>query len=381
MNPSPQKQEVIYGLYDSSKQSMFTRINDFLIDHSSVPLAEKVNFFQLLAVMLDAGTSLIQAMKILSSKSQNERFKRVLNTVSFNLVQGKKLSDAMSRFPEVFGDMEMGVVKAGEAAGNLDKMLFKLAGELEKRQSLQTKLITASVYPVAVLGVLAVVGVVMMIWIVPGLISLLKEGGMSEQDFPLLTKLLIAASAILANYWWALIIIAGILVAMFKVYTGSPNGKYKWDIFKLKIFIVGDLMRKVLVLRFVTNLGILVEAGLPLVNVLQIIATGLNSEPYKLKMWDVIAKVQQGQKISEALGNDEFLFPDIVVEMIAVGEESASVGLIAEKIGIQYDREIDNELKRLTSLFEPLMLVFVGICVAVLVIAVITPIFQLSGKL
>jgi len=377
-NDSKEKKEVIYGLYDKSRQSLFTRIDDFFIDHSHVPLQEKVYFFHLLAVMIDAGIPLIQALKMLAARTRNERFRRVLNTIAFNVVQGKKLSEGMSRFSDIFGDMETGIVRSGEAVGNLDKMLFKLSEQMDRSHGLQIKIVTASVYPLMVLAVLVVVAAGMLVWVIPGLTGLLEEGGMTREDFPAATKFLLSVSDFVAGFWWLLIVLGVLAVVFFKVYVGSENGRFKWDLFKLKVPVFGVLLRKILVLRFVSMLGILIESGMPVVGSLKIIATSLTNELYRLKTWEVIANVQSGQKISESLSDTPFLFPDTVTEMLAVAEQSASIGMMSDKIADHYDREIDNSLKRLTSLFEPIMILFVGVTVAILALAILTPIFKLS---
>ncbi len=370
--------EVIYGIYDGSKRSLFTRINDFFVDHSRVPLQEKAYFFQLLAVTTDSGIPTVQGVKMLAGRTKSERFRRILNTLAYNVTQGKTLSESMARFPDVFGELEVGVVKAGEAAGNLDKMLLKLSEQLSKSNELQIKLVTASIYPLAVLGVLVLASTAMLVWVIPTLVNLLIEGGLAEKDFPFATKFLIVVSRVFAGYWWAILFGLVIAFLLFKVMIGTENGRFKWDLFKLKMPVLGTLLKRVLVMRFVSMLGILVEAGLPLVQALTIVATSLNSELYRLKVFEVIARVQQGEKISASLMDTPFLFPETIVQMLAVGEQSASIGLIAGKIAKQYDLEIDNALKRLTSLFEPIMIVFVGLTVAVLALAILTPIFRLS---
>lgn len=376
---SKQRRQVIYGLYDRARQPLWVRMDDFLVDHSRVPLEEKAYFFHLLAVMIDAGIPLIQALKMLAGRTKHERFRRVLNTCAYSVTQGKKFSQAMARFPDVFGEMEIGVVKSGEAAGNLDKMLFRLSEQLDKMHELQTKLITASVYPVVVLIVLVLVAAGMLVWIIPSLVDLLREGGLQDKDFPFATRFLIGLSAAFTNYWWAIAFAAVIGGLTFRLYTQSDNGRFKWDLFKLKVWIIGELRRKVLVLRFVSMLGILIESGLPVVQALKIIATSLNSELYRLKTWEVIANVQKGEKISLSLAESPFLFPETITQMLGVAEQTASIGVISEKIASHYDREIDNSLKRLTSLFEPIMIVFVGATVAILALAILTPIFQLSS--
>lgn len=372
------KREVIYGLYDSSRQPLLTRIDDFLVDHSKVSLEEKAYFFHLLAVMLDAGIPLIQALKILAERTKSERFRRVLQTVAFTVTQGKNFSDSLARFPQIFHEMEIGIVRSGEAAGNLEKMLFRLSEQLDKSHELQIKLVTASIYPLAVLTVLVLVAAGMLIWIIPSLVSLLKDGGLQEKDFPLATSVLIALSSVVAGYWWAILFGGIMCFLLIRVYITSESGRFRWDLLKLKMPVIGVLLRRVFVLRFVSTLGILIEAGLPVVQALTIIATSLENELYRLKVWQVINRVQQGERISTSLADTPFLFPEMITQMLSVGEQSASLAMISEKISDHYDREIDHALKRLMSLFEPIMIVFVGFTVAILALAILTPIFRLS---
>ena len=372
------KETAIYGVYDNTNASLFTKINDFLIDHSRVSLKEKAYFFHLMAVMIDAGIPMLQTLEVLSNKTENLRFQRILNTLSYSTSAGASLSDSMARFPDVFSDSDIGVIKAGEAVGNLNKMLFKLSAQTEKSHALQVKLVTAATYPIIVLIVLVGIATAMMLWIVPTLINLLKEGGLSEDQFPTATKVLIGISSFIAGYWWLVIIICVIIYSLYEVYRGTEVGKFQTDYFKLRIPVVGTLMRKVLVLRFVSLLGILIESGLPVLKTLQIIGSSINSAPYRVKIWEVIKKVQAGEKISDNLEDAPFLFPETVTQMLGIAEESAAIGSIAQKIADHYDREINNSLKRLTSLFEPLMILFVGIVVALLALAILMPIFDLT---
>lgn len=260
----------------------------------------------------------------------------------------------------------------------MEKMLFRLSDQLDKTHELQIKVMTASVYPVAVMVVLVLVAGGMLVWVVPSLIALLKEGGLKESDFPPATKFLLWVSGFMSVYWWAVIIGAFMVYLLAKVYITSESGKYKWDLFKLKFPVLGSMIRKILVLRFISTLGILFEAGLPVIQSLTIIATSMGSEYYRMKVWQVIARVQQGEKISEALADAPFLFPETVVQMLAVAEQSAAIGTVSEKMAAHYDREIDNSLKRVTSLFEPIMIVLVGLTVALLALAILTPIFSMS---
>jgi len=372
------KETAIYGVYDNRKASIFTKLNDFLIDNTKVSLKEKAYFFHLMAVMIDAGIPMLQTLKVLANKTENLRFQRILNTLSYSTSSGASLSDSMARFPDVFTDAELGVIRAGEAAGNLNKMLFKLSDQTEKSHALQVKLITAATYPVIVLLVLLGVATAMMVWIVPTLINLLEEGGLSQDQFPTATKILIGISGFIGSYWWLVAITVLVIYLLYKVYRGTEVGKFQSDYFKLRIPVVGALMRKVLVLRFISLLGILVESGLPVLKTLQIIGSSIDSAPYRVKIWEVIKKVQSGEKISANLEDAPFLFPETVTQMLNIAEGTAAIGSISQKIADHYDREIDNSLKRLTSLFEPLMILFVGIVVALLALAILMPIFDLT---
>lgn len=376
-----QKETVVYGLYDNRNASFSTKINDFLIDHSKVGLKDKAYFFHLLAVMVDAGIPVLSALNVLNGKTENKRFQRIINTLSHSTSTGNSLSDSMSRFPDVFTDAEIGVVRAGEAAGNLDKMLFRLSDQLDRTHSLQLKLFTAAIYPIFIIGALVTVTTFMMIWVIPSLISLLLQGGLDESQFPFATKVLLAISNFTSSWWWAVILVGAIIYGVFRVYKGTEVGNFQTDYYILRIPVVGSLIRKVLVLRFVSLLGILLEAGLPVIKTLQIIGASINSAPYEAKTREVIKRVSEGEKISENLRKSPFLFPETVTEMINIGEETASVGTISQKIANHYDREIDHTLKRLTALFEPIMILTVGVIIALLALAILMPIFTLTSFL
>lgn len=372
------RQDVIYGVYDNTNASIFKKIDDFLIDNTRVGLKEKAYFFHLMAVMIDAGIPVLQTLKILANKTENLRFQRVINTIVYSASGGKSLADSMARFPEVFSEAELGVVRAGEAAGNLNKMLFRLAYETEKSHELQSKLISAATYPIIILITLIAIMIGMIVWIVPTLTNLLIEGGMTEQEFPFATKLLLGMSAGIQNYWWLIILILLFLYGIYSLYKSTEVGKFQLDYLKLRLPVIGGLLRKVIVLRFISLLGILNESGLPVIKTLQIIGGSSKNALYRTKIFQIIKNVQAGERISDNLTDSPFLFPEAVTQMLNIGEVSASVGSISKKIAVHYDREIDHSLRRLTSLFEPIMILFVGLVVALLALAILMPIFDLT---
>ena len=365
-------------MYDSVNQPLFRRLNDFFIDRSSVALREKAYFFQLLAVMVDAGIPLVHALKLLAARSENERFRRVINTIVFTITQGKTFSQSMARFSDVFDEVEIGIVRAGEAAGNLDKMLNRIADQLGRSNELRTKLVSAAIYPVVVLTMLLLVTSAMLVWVIPTLVNLLAEGGLQKKDFPVATLILVNASNIISNYWWALIFGLLILVLGVRLFVQSESGRFWWDSFKLKMPLFGKLLRKIIMLRFISVLGVLIESGLPVIRTLQIVAPALKNELYRIKIYEVIAKVQHGAKLSGSLASSQEMFEETIVGMLAVGEQSASIGFMSNKIAAQYELEIDHALKRFLSILEPLLVVFVGLAVALLALALLTPIFKLT---
>lgn len=377
-NRELEKEEVIYGVYDNSGKGLWVKINDFFIDHSRITLKDKSYFFHMLAVMVDAGIPLVHAVKSLAYRSDNPRFRRILATIAYNLEHGLKLCSAMNRFEDVFSEAEVGIVRSGEATGRLDLMLFKLSAELDKKHDLHLKLWGAAVYPIAVLSILLLVGIGMLVWVFPTLLNMLTESGISQATLPFATKVLLVIQTGLTDYWWVILIVLFGSYGLFSLYVHSDYGAVRWDYFKLRLPIVGGLLRKLFVLRFVSMLGLLIVSGLPVIKSLKITGTSLSNRLYKVKVQEVINKVRLGGKISDSLSDTEFLFPPEVVQMLRVGEKSASLGKVADKISDQYQREIDNSLKKMSSVFEPVMILIVGVFVALLALAIMAPIFNLT---
>ncbi|PIR54994.1 hypothetical protein COU74_04640 [Candidatus Peregrinibacteria bacterium CG10_big_fil_rev_8_21_14_0_10_36_19] len=375
------KEEVVYGVYNNAGKPWSVRFNDFLVDRSKVTLKDRSYFFHMLAVMVDAGIPVVSAVKALVARSDNPRFRRILNTIAHNVESGSSLAEAMNRFDDVFDESEVGIVRSGEATGRLHLMLFKLSEKLDRRHDLSLKLWSAAVYPIAVFSVLILVAVGMLIWVFPTLLNLLKDSGIEEANLPFATRLLIGIQTGFVEYWWLILVVLFGLYGLFTFYVGTDYGKARWDYFKLRTPIVGGLLRKVYVLRFVSMVGLLIDSGLPVIKSLKIAGSSISNTIYKLKVQDVIDKVRNGQRVSDGLSDTAFLFPPEVVQMLRVGESSASLGKVSNKIGDQYDREIDNSLKKISSVFEPVLILVVGVFVALLALAIMAPIFNLSNNI
>jgi len=375
LGDTSEKKDIVYGVYDNSEEPLSTRFNDFLIDSKSVSLKEKSYFFHLLAVMLDAGMSILDALKTLAKRFENERLRRVINTLAHNVEKGKTLSDAMENFPEIFEDSEIGIVKSGESVGHLDRMLFKLSDQLERSYGMKLKLRSALVYPVTVIIALIISGGVIVLFVLPKLLTFFAESG---TDLPFLTRSLLAISNFISSYW--IVVLLGCIGALiaFNAYRSSVYGRFKLDYLKLKFPVVGELYRHSEIVRFISLLGILIDSGLPITKSLKILSESMKNSLYAEKIADVQVAVERGEKISASIEDVPLLFPSTVVQMMAIGEKSATLASVCEKISSQYEKELDHSIKNLMTVLEPLVILLVGILVAVMAYAILGPIFQLS---
>lgn len=370
-----ENEEFIYGVTDRSERGFFQKINDFFIDKSSVPLKEKGYFFELLATMLNSGIALNQALKILRTKTTNQRLRRVVSTLSHELEHGKQLSQALDRFPEIFDESERGIIKSSEAVGNLANILFKLSKNLNRRSKLLMQIRTALIYPVSVFIALTIGCAIMVVVVVPKIQEIFKE---NYVELPLATKILLQSSLAVSKGWWIAVLAVIFIYMAFHLYVNSTDGHFSWDFKKLRIPYVGEILRKICVLRFVDNLGLLIESGLPINKTLALSADSIGNEVYRLKIYDALGQVQEGKKLSESLANAPFLFPETVVNMVAVGEQTSSLGEIARKISGHYDREINHTLKNLIALLGPVLTIVIGLLVVFFALAVLSPIFSLT---
>ncbi|MBU2524616.1 type II secretion system F family protein [Patescibacteria group bacterium] len=370
-----EKDRIVYGVTDTSARSLWQKVDDYLVDQSKVPIDEKAYFFHLLAVMLDAGLPILKSLRVLAVRTSNRRFRRVINTLIYNVENGKRLSDSMSKFPEVFDESEIGIVRSGEAVGHLDQMLFKLSDQLEKDRALSQKISGTLWYPIVVLIVLVLVASIIIIFVIPTLKTLFEASGV---ELPFFTRMFIGISDVIGKLWWLFILIFIAIYTIFSTYIHSESGRFRWDYFKLTIPIVGDIIRRTIIARFVLLLSVLVESGLPINRSLHIVANSLGNDVYKRKVMAVKEKVEQGQRISDNLKDAPYLFPDTIVNMINIGEGSASLGQISYKLATHYMREVDSSIKKLTTVFEPIVILFVALFVALLAISVLLPLFSLG---
>lgn len=374
-------EEVVYGVYDNSRANVLRQLNDFLIDHSNVSLKEKSYVFYLLSVMVDSGVPLIQSLRIVARRTTSERMRRVLFTVAFDVEKGKNFADSLARFPDVFEEFEIGVIRSGEVSGHLDRMLSRLAVEVEDAYDLQSQLWSAAFYPITVFAVLLVVGFGVMTFLVPRILGFSQDLIGAGHALPPATQALISTQHFITSYWWLLFLLVFGGYGLWNFYVKTGTGKLQWDLFVLKLPVLGMLRRKIYVLRIIRLLAILLESGLPILVTLKMVAKSIPNEVYKLKLWDAMNQVQQGGKLHTAFQDNSFLFPEEVTSMLAIGEQSATIAQSASRAATQYEKEIKHTLKKLTTIFEPALIIIAGVFVAVMALAVLMPIFDLTSQI
>jgi len=375
LRQSEKETNVVYGVYDSLAQPFTVRVQDFFIDRKKVSVAEKSYFFHLLAVMLDAGIPIMRALKVLSKKTGNLRFARIINTLAYDVERGKLLSQSMAKFPDIFRESEIGIIKSGESIGNLSKLLFKLATQTQRAHALFLKARSALVYPATVLVALFISGAIVVSVVIPKIEQFFMQANF---EMPLLTRIVLGSGRFMINFSWLIMVLLVFVFLLGSFYVNTLDGKRKVDQMLLTTVFVRDTVRKLNVARFVQILSLLVEAGVPIHEAIKISGGAMDNLLYKDFLAVLQFNVERGEKIADNLAKAPFLFPETVVAMISVGENSGQLGAIAEKLALHYEEEVESALINFTTLLEPVVIIFVGVAVGVLALALLGPIFSLS---
>lgn len=335
-----------------------------------------MTFTRQLATLIDAGLPIMRSLAILREQVESIIFKEKITTMAKDIESGASLSDAMAKHSKVFDKLYVNMVRAGEIGGVLEAVLNKIAEFLEKRQAMIGKVKSAMMYPVVVMTMAGIIVAFILIKILPKFADIYGQLG---AELPGLTLMLVDASNILIHQWWIPILIGVILVVFFKQVNAHPKSKYWLDRTKLKLPVFGDLFRKTSIVRFAGTLSTLINAGVPILQALDIVRDSSGNEVLARAVADVYQSVKDGETIHEPLGYKEGkrIFPPLVVHMVAVGEETGAIDLMLQKVAEAYEREVDDTVNALTSILEPLMIVFLGILVGIIVVALYLPLFNI----
>lgn len=376
---SKEDQERIEALRKSGKKlrkgSWYERVNSYLAGLTPIKLKDKVVFFQLLATMINAGVPLIRSLLVLAMQTKNPRFQGVMRDLAKQMEQGSSLSVAMEKYDGIFNESERGMIASGEASGNLNDILVDIARQAEKSAMILSKVKGAMIYPVTILGIMAIALFLILTMVVPQFTELFLDSG---QELPSSTQALITASDWARNYWFIGIGILLLLAGGFVLVRRSQRGRYSIDLALLYVPIFGRLVRQLMVARFARQMSSLMNAGVPIVKALEINANAVGNAVYKQRIEFASQDVAQGIPLGENLKNTEFLFPPMVSSMVLVGEQTANLHEVAAKIALHYESEVDTAVASLSKLMEPVILVVMGGLVGFLVAAIMSPIMALS---
>jgi len=338
-----------------------------------ISMRDIVIFTRQFSTMINAGLPLVQALDILAKQSENKALKDVTRAVVFDVESGHTVADALKKHPKAFSDLYVNMVAAGEAGGILDTILMRLATFMEKNDALVRKVKGAMIYPGVITGVAATAIVVLLVFVIPTFEKMFASVGMA---LPLPTRVVIGMSRFLQGYWWAVIAAIIALVVTVKKYYSTPDGKLSIDRMLLKMPVLGDVLRKSAVSRFTRTLGTLIGSGVSILDGLEITAKTAGNRVIQDAIMESRASIAGGETISAPLQKSE-VFPPMVISMIAVGEQTGGLDEMLSKIADFYDEEVDAAVGGLLALMEPIMIVFLGVVVGGMVVAMYLPIFDM----
>lgn len=336
-----------------------------------------VVFTRQFSTMIDAGLPLVQGLTILAEQSENPTFKAILKEITKDVEGGSTLAEAMKKHPKIFDSLFVNLVAAGEVGGILDTILRRLAQFIEKAEKLKSRVKSAMTYPIVVMAIAIIVITVIMVFVIPVFEDMFKSFGSA---LPVPTQIVVNISRFLkGNFHWVILGFVGLIYG-FKRYRDTASGRKQLDIVLLKMPIFGNLLKKTAVARFTRTLGTMISSGVPILDALEIVAKTAGNVVIEEIIYDVRGSIAEGQTIAEPLSEND-VFPGMVIQMIAVGEATGALDTMLEKIADFYEEEVDAAVAALTSMLEPLLMLFLGGSIGGLVIAMYLPIFGMAAAM
>jgi len=344
---------------------------------TGIRVKDLVVFSRQLSVMISAGLPLVKILQIMVKQTTNRYLKSVTADLAESVRGGSRFSSALAKYPKVFDNFFVNIIRAGETSGKLDETLNYLANEQEKNYDLMSKIKSAMVYPIFILAAMSVVVTLMMIFVVPKLTAVMVEAGV---ELPIATKIVIGISNFSVHYWWLVILIIIGAIIGGRVAINQEAGRWYWDRLKLKVPIFGGLFQRIYLVRLTRSLSTLMTGGVPLVSALKIVKDVVGNMVYKKLIDQTVKVVEEGHSMAGSFMES----PDVPVmlsQMIMVGEQTGQLDEILEKMANFFSREVENLLDRLVSLFEPLIIVVLGVGVGVMVAAIIMPMYKMASAI
>lgn len=341
---------------------------------AGISLTDKIFFTRNLQVMIAAGLPLPRALDTLANQTKNQKFKKVILEIRKEVIRGENFSKALEKYPKIFPELFQNMVKAGEESGTLEEVLKVLTHQMERDHELKSKITGAMIYPAIIICAMIGIGILMLVMVVPQLASTFQE---LEVDLPMTTQVVIKLGDFFTKKWYLVIAILGVLVLFIIWGSRTKIGKKIIDTIALKTPVVSSITRQTSSAYTARTLGSLIKAGVPVVNSLKITAGVLGNSYYKSALLEVAEKVKKGEKIAQALETYENIYPSIVIQMIAVGEETGETSTILSQLADFYEEEVANATQNLASVIEPVIMIIVGAAIGFFAISMMQPMYSM----
>jgi type IV pilus assembly protein PilC len=345
-----------------------------------VKLKDMVMFTRQLSTMVSAGVPLTRSLTTLQEQTENKYFKTVIGGITKDVESGITIGDAMAKYPNVFSEVYVNMVKAGEAGGILDEILKRLASQVEQEASMKKKIKSAMTYPV-VIGSIAVIAFFgLMIFVMPKMGKIIKDLGGPDAKLPVYSQFLLDLSGYMQKYAVFIFIALGVAIFFTRRYIRTPNGKFKFHMLMLKTPIIKEILIKIAVARFARTFASLMSAGVSVLDALQVTGGAIGNKVLQKELEEASKEVKNGKPLSEPMAASKY-FPPIVSQMLAIGEETGQIDTILVKIADFYEEEVATTIDGLSSIIEPIMIIAIGAMVGVIAASVMGPISSLSKNI
>jgi type IV pilus assembly protein PilC len=361
-------------LVDGGSSGSFNLLDRY---RNRIRTKEKIVFSRQMSTLINAGLPLVQSLRSVNDQTTNKAFKVVINQIISDVEGGAAFSDALKKHPKIFNNVYVNLIAAGEVSGTLDKALERIAFQQEKDAEILSKVRGAMAYPAIVLLVMLGVVGFMVIKVLPQVEVIYAD--LPGAELPFITKILLAISHFVTDFWWLVLIILGIAGFWLTKWARTGPGKEVVDKLKMTSWPLGPLFMKVYMARFARTGTTLVSSGVPLIQMLEVVAQSINNIHIERSIHHAIEKVKGGKSLADALEGDPNFLP-LVPNMLRIGEQSGSLEGMLEKTADYYEKEVDNQIKTISTVIEPMLMVILGVVAFIIVAAVLLPIYGLAGK-
>ncbi len=341
-----------------------------------VSLVEKIMLTRNLRIMIMTGVSLPRTLDILTIQSKSKRLKKALSEIKEEVIKGESFSNSLGKHHNIFSEVFVNMVKVGEESGTLEKVLEVLTNQMEREHEIKDKIKGAMIYPAVIIVAMIGIGILMLIMVVPKLAALFEELGI---ELPITTRIVIALGLFLSRFWYFVPFLVIILFFLFRAALKTKSGKLVLHTFVLKIPIISSIVKKINSANTVRTLSSLIQAGVPIVRSLEIVSNALGNIYYKEAMAEAAEMVKKGSKLAEVMKNYEDIYPTLVIQMIAVGEETGETSTILAKLAEFFEQEVSSATKNLSSVVEPVLMLIIGAVVGFFAVSMVQPMYSMLG--